>query len=68
MTTKKNTIKGVKEKDYVNPVNISEDVWFYPMPKRLEFTVKLQDRYVMFEISRKKLQKYITPITKVAKK
>lgn len=48
-------IKKNKKDDSVSPINISENIWFYPMPKKLEFIVKLKNEYVMFEISRKKL-------------
>lgn len=51
--------------DAIKPVNINEEVWFYPMKKHLEFVVwrthdKIGNRQaVQFKISKNKLKKYL---------
>jgi len=50
---------GKKEKT-VNPITIEKDVWFYPMEKRLDFTVYVNGKPKLFSIYKKKLKKYIT--------
>lgn len=47
-------------KDFVRPVGITEDVWFYPMEKRLDFTVYIDGKSLLFSISKKKLAKYLS--------
>ena len=54
-----------KEQKKIKPVNISEDIWFYPTEDNLEFVVwsthnKIGNRQaVQFTISKRKLKKYL---------
>ena len=52
-------MKKKNKKDYINPVTITKDVWFYPMPKKLDFTVYIGQNVTLFSISKKKLLKYL---------
>lgn len=44
----------------INPVNITKDIWFYPTEKKLEFTVWVKGQVILFDVSKKKLSKYLS--------
>ena len=47
------------EEENIKPVNINEDVWFYPVDDHFEFVVYSKNREVtQFNITKKKLKKY----------
>jgi hypothetical protein len=56
--------KSIKKKiNYLKPVNINEDVWFYPSPKTFQFVVWVEidgKRQVeQFILTHKKIRQYL---------
>lgn len=54
MTIKKKQPQGI------NPVTVEETVWFYPVKGKLQFVVKVGNKCHMFDLSLRKIKKYVT--------
>jgi len=50
----------MKEKKGIKPININEDVWFYPVGKHFEFVVYIGHEATQFKVSHRKLRKFLT--------
>lgn len=48
----------MKEKN-LKPIHIANDIWFYSLKNKLEFTVYTENEVKLFSISKKKLLKSI---------
>jgi hypothetical protein len=55
------TKKDNKESGGIEPVHVNKDVWFYPVGRKLEFTVYIGHKSTLFDINKSLLRKYICP-------